>query len=114
MRTLPTAQPQAVPAPAADAKDLNPAQLALIKCALRFCFLTYWPLGFVKEGLRNKDNKYDKVACFDRGGMQCICFTDNEFAYLAFRGSESFGDWLYNFVTFPWFRPPRHFGFETG
>jgi pimeloyl-ACP methyl ester carboxylesterase len=58
--------------------------------------------------------RYGNVECFDRRGMQCICFTDDEFAYLAFRGSESLGDWLYNFATLPWFRPARHFGFEAG
>lgn len=114
IRAFPTTQPQAVPAPAADANDLNHAQIALIKCALRFCFLTYWPLEVAKKELRDGLKKYGNVEYFDRGGMQCICFTDDEFAYLAFRGSESFGDWLYNFATLPWFRPARHFGFETG
>ena len=113
LRASPSAQPRAVAAPAPDASGLNEAQIALIKRALQFCFYSYWPLGRAKDELEKKLHCTD-VKVFDCRCMQSICFTEGEFAYLAFRGSESLGDWLYNFAALPWFQPRRHLGFEAG
>jgi pimeloyl-ACP methyl ester carboxylesterase len=113
LRALHTNQPRAIPAPAANANDLTYAQIALVKRALNFCLLSYGrEPKVVKETL--EENGYTNVRALDHRCMQGICFTDREFAYLAFRGSESFGDWAYNFAALPCFRPLRHLGFELG
>lgn len=96
-----------------DAGGLSEAQKSVIRHALTFSLLSYAPLDDVRIKLGFTPG-YTNVRTFDRRCMQGIGFVHGGFAFLAFRGSHSLGDWVYNFACLPFFRPLRHIGFEAG
>lgn len=101
----------AVPAPQRDDDHLTAEQDILLKRALNFCLLVYGPLDAIAGTLSQVG--YTKIRKLDRGAMQGICFTDTEFAYLVFRGTNSLIDADYDITAVPFFWPLRHYGFEA-
>ena len=54
------------------------------------------------------------VAEDDTGPVRAIGFCDDRRVFLAFRGTQFWGDWLYNLSAWVWNLPGRHSGFQRG
>jgi pimeloyl-ACP methyl ester carboxylesterase len=93
--------------------NANSAELAIVRNALQFSFIVYDPLDHLAQQLKHAEFTHVEKIQFRLTGTQAIACVKDKTAYIAFRGSSSPLDWIYDFLLIPFYWPVRHLGFGT-
>ena len=93
--------------------NANNAELEIVRKALQFSFVVYDPLDHLAEELKGAEFTHVQKIQTRLTGTQAIACLKDKTASIAFRGSSSPLDWIYDFLLIPFYWPIRHFGFGT-
>ncbi len=93
--------------------NANKAELETVREALQFSFIVYDPLDHLAQQLEDAQFTHVEKIHMRLTGTQGIACVKDKTAYIAFRGSSSPLDWIYDFLLIPFYWPVRHFGFGT-